>query len=142
MYCSHTANKKCLRWGVACVQDGCLAAQRKKSVNAPPAPKEIKPWLSRLSEFDEAIQKVTQQRGSVYGHPKTDFGRASRMKAVVAECKDPLMRHVLEMICVKVARLIETPGHLDSLIDIAGYARTGVMVTDPDSASVAETVEG
>jgi hypothetical protein len=84
----------------------------------------------RLKAFDAAAVKVTDQRGAVYGHPKIDFGRATRLKAVVAECQDPLMRHVLEMICVKMARLIETPDHLDSLIDLAGYARCGVMVTD------------
>lgn len=85
---------------------------------------------SRVTKFDDAIKVVTDQRGSVYGHPKHDFGRADRLKAVVAECQDPLARHALEMICVKVARLIQTPTHLDSWIDIAGYARTGVMVTD------------
>lgn len=85
---------------------------------------------SRLTKFDDAIKTVTDQRGSVYGHPRHDFDRADRLKAVVAECKDPLARHALEMICVKVARLIQTPTHLDSWIDIAGYARTGVMVTE------------
>lgn len=86
--------------------------------------------LSPSQEFDAAIQRVTDQRGSVYGHPAVDFDRASRLKAVVAECKDPLIRHALEMICVKMARLIQTPNHLDSLIDIAGYARTAAMVLD------------
>ena len=86
----------------------------------------------RLAAFDKAIAKVTDERGAVYGHPRVDFGRVARLKAVVAECHDPLMRHVLEMICVKMARLIETPDHLDSLIDLAGYARTGVMVTDKE----------
>lgn len=84
----------------------------------------------RLSLFNAAIQTVTDQRESVYGHPRHDFDRASRLKEVVAECPDPLARHALEMICVKMARLIQTPDHLDSWVDIAGYARCGVMVTD------------
>lgn len=86
--------------------------------------------IARLDEFDSQTQKVTEARGNVYGHPKKDFRRVSRLKEVVAECSDPLARHALEMICVKMARLIETPTHLDSWIDIAGYAKTGVMVTD------------
>ena len=86
----------------------------------------------RLAAFDRAIAKVTDERGAVYGHPKIDFGRVVRLKAVVAECQNPLARHVLEMLCVKIARLIETPDHLDSWLDCAGYARTGVMVTDRD----------
>lgn len=89
--------------------------------------------MSRLEQFDQnTAQKVTGERGAVYGHPSVDFDRAARLKAVVAECPDPLARHALEMICVKLARLIETPGHVDSAIDIAGYARCLVMVTDRD----------
>lgn len=84
----------------------------------------------RLDQFNATINKVNDQRGNVYGHPKIDFGRVDRLKAVIAECPDPLARHALEMIAVKIARLIQTPDHLDSWIDIAGYARTGVMVTD------------
>ena len=85
---------------------------------------------ARVAQFDAAIQKVTQDRGSVYGPPSIDFDRAQRLKAVAAECTDPLARHALEMICVKIARLIQTPTHVDSWLDIAGYARCGVMVTD------------
>ena len=85
---------------------------------------------SLTDQFDQAIAKVTGNRGAVYGHPSIDFDRANRLKAVVAECKDPLIRHALEMIAVKMSRLIQTPDHLDSLIDIAGYARTAVMCLD------------
>lgn len=89
-----------------------------------PAPELLTP------QFDAAIQTITQQRGGVYGHPADDFRRATALKAVVAECPNPLVRHALEMICVKMARLINAPDHLDSFIDIAGYARTGVMCLD------------
>lgn len=87
----------------------------------------------RLQTFDSAMNKgkVTAERGAAYGHPKDDFDRAARIKAVVAECKDPLARHALEMIATKMARLIHTPDHTDSWVDIAGYARTGIMATDP-----------
>lgn len=86
----------------------------------------------RLAQFDAEITTVTQRRGAIYGHPRVDFDRAARLKAVVAECADPIARHALEMIAVKMARLITTPDHLDSWVDIAGYARTGVMGTDRD----------
>lgn len=81
-------------------------------------------------EFDRAIAKINQARGAVYGHPADDFARANALKAPLADCRDPLVRHALEMIAVKIARLIETPDHLDSFIDIAGYARTAVMCLD------------
>jgi hypothetical protein len=86
--------------------------------------------MTRLQQFNSAINKVTEERGAVYGDPKLDFWRAARLKEIVADCPDPLARHALEMICVKIARLIHTPNHLDSWVDLAGYARTGVMVTD------------
>ena len=81
-------------------------------------------------QFDAAIQTVTQDRGEVYGHPRVDFGRVAALKKVVAECRDPEIRHALEMICVKMARLIHSPYHVDSWVDIAGYARTAVMCLD------------
>lgn len=75
-------------------------------------------------------KQLTEQRGSVYGHPLDDFGRAARLKAVVAAIEDPELRHAAEMICMKLARLCNTPGHLDSWDDIAGYARCGRMVIE------------
>lgn len=85
----------------------------------------------RLEQFDaNTAAKLTGERGAVYGHPLVHFNRVARLKAVVAECQHPEARHALEMICDKVARLIETPDHLDSACDLAGYARCLVMVTD------------
>lgn len=75
-------------------------------------------------------KKLTEERGSVYGHPLDDFGRAARLKAVVALIPDPELRHAAEMICMKLARLCNSPEHLDSWDDIAGYARCGRMVIE------------
>ena len=80
--------------------------------------------------FDDSIASLTQERGESYGHPADDFKHAADLKAVVANCDDAVMRHAMEMICVKLARLIETPDHFDSWLDIAGYARTATMVMD------------
>jgi hypothetical protein len=90
---------------------------------------------TRLQKFDEQnAAKLNADRGKVYGDPKVHFSRSARIKAVIAECKHPEARHAMEMIADKMARIIETPDHLDSWQDIAGYARTGVMVTEPDKA--------
>jgi hypothetical protein len=80
--------------------------------------------------FDEKIQSITNERGGVYGHPADDFARVNLIKEAVRECPDPEVRHALEMIGVKLARLVETPDHLDSAVDIAGYARTIVMINE------------
>lgn len=94
--------------------------------------------MSRLHQFNKSIQTVNEERGQAYGHPSVDFDRANRLKAVIADCPDPRARHALEMICVKMARLIQSPDHLDSWIDIAGYARCGVMVTEHDGRADGE----
>jgi hypothetical protein len=87
-------------------------------------------------EFAKDVSRITEERGKVYGHPSVDFGRAMRIKAVIAECKDPLARHALEMIAVKIARLIESPDHVDSWDDVAGYAWCGKEVTRKAPAPV------
>ena len=89
---------------------------------------------SRAERFDAAIRDVTDRRGKEYGHPLDDFGRVALIKCAVKDCPVPEVRHALEMIGVKLARLTETPDHLDSAIDIAGYARTIVMVLDEREA--------
>jgi hypothetical protein len=73
-------------------------------------------------------EKLTEDRGALYGHPKIDFGRVTGMAKFIDDCPDQLARHALYMVLVKVARLVETPSHKDSWDDIQGYARTGKMV--------------
>jgi hypothetical protein len=86
--------------------------------------------LSLTEKFDRAAKGITQQRGQTYGHPVDDFHRVSLIKEAVADCPNPEIRHALEMIGVKMARLVTSPDHLDTIVDIAGYARTMVMVLD------------
>ena len=86
--------------------------------------------MTYTSDFDDAIRTVTQDRGIEYGHPRSDFLRAQLIKQAVRDCPNPAVRHALEMIGVKMARLVFNPNHLDSVIDIAGYARTIAMILD------------
>ena len=86
----------------------------------------------RTEEFDLALQVVTDERGATYGHPLDDFTIASKIKEAVQSCPHPQVRHALEMIGVKMARLCTTPSHTDSVTDVAGYARTIVMILDEE----------
>lgn len=86
--------------------------------------------MNHVEQFNNALAAVNDERGKVYGHPLDNFQRIARMQAELKDCADPAVRHALEMICVKMARLVETPDHLDSVIDIAGYARTIAMVLE------------
>lgn len=83
-----------------------------------------------LESFDRQIQTITQRRGDVYGHPADDFKTASDLMKHFDDIEPEELRHALRMICVKLARLSHSPTHLDSYVDIAGYARTAVMVID------------
>jgi hypothetical protein len=86
--------------------------------------------LTLVAQFDTRMRSITQERGKDYGHPADDFAIAHQIKDALRACPDPLIRHALEMISVKMARLCTSPGHLDSWIDIGGYARTAVMILD------------
>lgn len=83
-----------------------------------------------LTDRIAAATQVVKERGEAYGHPSDDFARASAIEAVVMQCPDPELRHVLLLLGTKLARLVHSPQHEDSWIDIAGYALTAGMVID------------
>ncbi|MDB4725918.1 DUF6378 domain-containing protein [bacterium] len=88
--------------------------------------------MSNTEAFDKGIQMITQTRGKDYGHPLDDFSRVCIIDQALTDCRHPQIRHALYMIGVKMARLVTTPDHLDSVLDIAGYARTIVMILDEE----------
>lgn len=100
------------------------------SKHATKCPNCTKSPSSLLIQFDQAIQTITDKRGETYDHPSINFHRIAGMKSFVQDCKDPEIRHVLEMLLVKISRIVTTPNHFDSWVDIVGYARTAVMVLD------------
>lgn len=80
----------------------------------------------------EEAQKLTSvDRQNVYGHPIDDFGKVVKMAEPILESSiDPRLKHALYMMQVKIARLLNTPDHIDSVIDIAGYANTYAMMLE------------
>lgn len=83
-----------------------------------------------VNEFDEGIKGLTERRGDVYGHPKDDFDRIIQMQKALGDCDDEFARHIMNMICVKMSRLVKTPDHSDSWLDIVGYVRTWFMIKE------------
>ena len=79
--------------------------------------------MDSTSILQEADKIVTADRQDVYGHPFDDFSRIATM------WQGYLGIHILPedvalmQIMVKISRLKNTPGHRDSLVDVAGYAR-------------------
>jgi hypothetical protein len=86
--------------------------------------------MTRLQQFNSAINKVTEERGAVYGDPRVNFARIAHMWSALFGVKVEPWQVPLAMVLLKTSRLIESPTDLDGYVDIAGYARTGVMVTD------------
>lgn len=82
-----------------------------------------------MTILDEANKVTSVDRQEVYGHPADDFAKVAKMtEPILSSDIDPRLRHALYMIQVKVARLLNTPDHHDSIVDIAGYANTYDMV--------------
>jgi hypothetical protein len=73
------------------------------------------------------IGEILDERGKRYGKFKDHAEISQRLKYVVSARKDVLaddQREALEMICHKIARIINgDPNYADSWIDIAGYAQ-------------------
>lgn len=82
---------------------------------------------------DEAKRIVSGARRGAYGTPEDNFARIARFwtaylqntgrdVTITPADVSPLMR------LMKEARLCETPDHLDSHVDLIGYALTGAEV--------------
>jgi hypothetical protein len=89
---------------------------------------------SLLERFDAAYATVTLDRRDIYGAPEDTYRRIATMRSIVDECPDPQIREILAMVVTKIVRLVQTPDHLDSWVDVAGYARCGVMLLNERSS--------
>lgn len=84
-----------------------------------------------MNILDEANKLTNHDRQDIYGHPADDFAKIAIMTApILASDIDPRLKHALYMVQVKVARLLNTPQHIDSIIDLAGYANTYNMIIE------------
>lgn len=82
------------------------------------------------SPLYEAYNLVHSDRGSNYGHPLDDFSRQALIFQAILGITVTPQQVALMMIGVKISRLVQTPGHHDSIVDIPGYAETYSMITD------------
>lgn len=80
-----------------------------------------------MSILDEASKAVVE-RGAVYGPPGLNFTRIADLLNILLDAKlaRPLTPSDVAIIGVatKLARLMETPWHHDSVVDAAGYLHT------------------
>lgn len=72
----------------------------------------------------EADRLVSEDRGAVYGPPEVDFARTGRIWGAVLGVPDiPPEKVGLCMVGLKMSRLVQTPDHRDSIVDMAGYSK-------------------
>ena len=79
------------------------------------------------------LHKVLVDRGENYGRPKPNHQRMADLVNVYLKSKKGNLEAedmTVIMILFKVARLMETPQHVDSFLDIAGYAICGLDIID------------
>jgi hypothetical protein len=91
--------------------------------------------VKRQEVLDEARRLVCGDRASEYGPPSKSFTRIAQSMSALgfsAPGGGSIRPHdvALLMICVKLARLVESPEKEDGWVDIAGYAACGAECTD------------
>ena len=77
--------------------------------------------MQRGKILDEAKRLTHSDRQDTYGDPLTNHQRIADLWSVYLETEISPSQVALCLCLVKIARLIETPDHLDSIIDLAAY---------------------
>jgi hypothetical protein len=76
----------------------------------------------RAQQLLEQAASIVDRRHRTYGQPTELFEHVARRWSLVHGVNVTPAQAILCLIDLKVARLTHDPGHVDSIIDIAGYA--------------------
>lgn len=94
---------------------------------------------------NEAIRIVTGARRAVYGRPEQNFERIARLQAAYLASRaepdapvSPLDVPFLNLM-QKVARICESPTHLDSYVDGLGYIMCAAEIAGVDGSALEKT---
>ena len=79
----------------------------------------------RARILSTAEKLINGDRAKAYGHPKENFGRIAALwnAQLGKKLSEPLTAEdvAYALVQLKMSRLANTPGHEDSLVDVAGY---------------------
>lgn len=92
--------------------------------------------MKKADLLKEALH-IVEKRGLNYGKPENNFARIASLWSVYFNQRGYIDETdfvsetdvAILMVLMKVGRLMETPNHLDSWMDIAGYAACGAEVS-------------
>lgn len=104
-----------------------------RAMEMPICDTELKP-LPVETICQEADRLVSDDRQESYGHPALDFSRTAKMWGAILGIEITPDRVGLCMIALKLSRLCNAYKR-DSVVDIAGYAKTVQMVHEHQKAS-------
>ena len=91
----------------------------------------------KASEVLLSATDVIGDRGAVYGHPRINQNRIAIRLQTMFEFPVEDYQACLAMVEVKLARLQETPNHIDSYIDACAYlALAGELISEEDELYV------
>jgi hypothetical protein len=82
------------------------------------------------SVLQEAQRLIHGARQQAYGHPFDDFSKTAKRWETIFNVPVTPEMVALAMIDVKMSRLLNTPNHRDSQVDIGGYIGTYEMVCE------------
>jgi hypothetical protein len=87
--------------------------------------------LTRTELLDAARNAVTRDRAATYGPVENSFSAIAAIWSVrLGQTVTPFQVAVM-MIDLKTVRAWNNPAHLDSMVDVAGYAACGVELAVP-----------
>lgn len=72
--------------------------------------------------LNDALEATQGPRQAAYGHPSVNWGRTAKIASSITGLDLTPAQCVQVAFAMKLARLQQTPGHRDSLVDLAGYA--------------------
>jgi len=81
--------------------------------------------MQRGKILDEAKRLTHSDRQNTYGDPLTNHQRIADLWSVYLETEITPSQVALCLCLVKIARLMQTPDHIDSFIDLAAYGAIG-----------------
>ena len=89
---------------------------------------------NRTDTLQAAYELVNGARQDDYGTPAESFGRIAALWTPILGLDVQPHQVALCMAMVKAARLVRSPDHSDSWVDLAGYAALGSELTQQEAS--------
>lgn len=88
--------------------------------------------LKRMDSKQKAEELVNGKRQADYGHPKVNMKRIARIWSGILDIDVTPEQVALCMVGLKLARLVHSPEHEDTQVDMMGYLRVLQRLLDPE----------